>query len=229
MSTFRGDHGFVNANPSKIPGDGDPEAQAILKLARREGVTTDLVGCLVKRDYIALGRYGIRQATLALREESATRLRDALLATAIAGTARETDPRDVMVGLAIFYFVAQQIGLTPARLFAEVASLLPDGPMPGLLREFGIRRDVTLQAFAWRLVQTPDGPAGLRVHAVARRGPHRNEIRPRRGLQPPFADMLAPLDDPDPLLPGGSAGRLTQLGAGAEGLVAVSSPSGRRR
>jgi hypothetical protein len=153
-----GDHGLVNANLSKIPGDGDPEAKAILKLARREGVTTDLLGCLVKRDCIALGRYGIRQATLALREESATRLRDALLATAIAGTSPETDPRDVMVGLAIFYFVAQQIGLTPAQLFGEVASLLPDGPMPGLLREFSIRRDITLQAFAWRLVQTPDGP-----------------------------------------------------------------------
>ncbi len=63
-----------------------------------------------------------------------------------------------MVGLAVFYFVAQQVGLTPSDLFDEIASCLPDGWVPDLLREFAARQDITLKAFAWQLVQTPDGP-----------------------------------------------------------------------
>ena len=38
-----------------------------------------------------------------------------------------------MVGLALHY-VARQIGLVLAELFDEIASCLPDGPMPDLLR-----------------------------------------------------------------------------------------------
>lgn len=63
-----------------------------------------------------------------------------------------------MVGLALHYYVAQQIGLVPAELFNQIASLLPDGPMPALLRQFGTRDDITLEVFAWQLVETPDGP-----------------------------------------------------------------------
>lgn len=147
----------MKSNSAGIPADDEAEAKAILKLARN-GLTTDLLGCMVDRDFGALARYGTRQATMALREGSVTRLRYALLAAAIADIGRVSDPRDVMVELAVHYFVAQQAGADPSVLFGEVASLLPDGWMPNLLREFGGRQDITLKAFGWRLVQTPDGP-----------------------------------------------------------------------
>jgi hypothetical protein len=144
-------------NVAKIPPDGDAGAEEILALARG-GVTDDLLGCLVDRDFIALYRYRSRQATTALREGSAARLRDALLAEAICAVGRDTDEREVMVGLALHYYVAQRVGLVPAELFDEIASRLPGGPMPDLLRWFATRDDITLEAFAWQLVETPDGP-----------------------------------------------------------------------
>jgi hypothetical protein len=144
-------------NLAKIPDDGDADAKAIIELARG-GVTADLLGYLVNRDFTALGRYAARQPTIALRERSVVRLRDGLLAAAICAAGRDSDPRDVMVGLAVYYFVAQQIGQVPSGLFDEIASRLPDGRVPDLLREFGARQDITLPAFAWQLVETPDGP-----------------------------------------------------------------------
>lgn len=147
----------MKPNLAKIPADGDADAEAILKLARG-GVTADLLGCLVDRDFTALGRYAARQPTIGLREGSAARLRDGLLSEAIYAVGRDSDPREVMVGLAVYYFVAQQIGQVPSDLFDEIASRLPDGCVPDLLREFGARQDITLQAFAWQLVETPDGP-----------------------------------------------------------------------
>jgi hypothetical protein len=77
---------------------------------------------------------------------------------AIGQVVRDGDDRDVMVGLAIYYFVAQQRGQSPAGLFGDIAALLPDGWVPDLLREFGAREDITFRAFGWLLVQTPDGP-----------------------------------------------------------------------
>ena len=60
-----------------------------------------------------------------------------------------------MVGLAVGYFVAQQLGLVPAELFDDVASALPGGWVCDLLRGFGARTDITLKAFGWLLVETP--------------------------------------------------------------------------
>jgi hypothetical protein len=102
-----GDHGFVERKPNlaKIPPDGGAGAEEILGLARG-GVTDDLLGCLVDRDFTALYRSRSRQATMALREGSAARLRDALLAEAICAVARCTDEREVMVGLASVFAVA---------------------------------------------------------------------------------------------------------------------------
>ena len=71
---------------------------------------------------------------------------------------RDTDEREVMVILALYYYVTRQISLIPAELFDQIASCLPDGPLPALLRSFGTRDDITLEAFAWQLVETPDGP-----------------------------------------------------------------------
>jgi hypothetical protein len=69
-----------------------------------------------------------------------------------------SDDRDVMVSLAVYHFVARQLGQSPAELFGDVAARLPDGWVPDLLREFGARQDITLDAFGWLLIQTPDGP-----------------------------------------------------------------------
>lgn len=157
-----GDHGCVEPILARIPADGDADAEAVLELAR-DGVTADLLGCLNDGDVTALNRYGARHAVMALRRGSATLLRDALLAYAICQVVRARDDRDVMVGLAVFYFVAQQIGQVSSDLFDEIASCLPDGWVPDLLREFGARQDITLKAFAWQLVQTPDGPDFLRT------------------------------------------------------------------
>jgi hypothetical protein len=142
---------------AKIPPDGDAGAEEIIRQARG-GVTDDLLGCLVSRDFIALYRYCARQSTMALREGSAERLRCALLAEVICAASRDADDREVMVGLALHYYVAEQIGLVPADLFDEIASYLPDGPWPALVRWFGTRDDIILEAFAWQLVETPDGP-----------------------------------------------------------------------
>jgi hypothetical protein len=142
---------------ARIPADKDADAEAILELVRGR-VSADLLDCMNDGDAIALGRYGARHTTVALRRGSAALLRDALLATAICQVIRNDDPRDVMVGLAVDYFVAQQLGLVPAELFDDVASSLPDGGVPDLLREFGARTDITLRAFGWLLVETPDGP-----------------------------------------------------------------------
>ena len=147
----------MKPNLARIPAAGDADARAILGLVR-DGVTVDLLDCMNDRDAKALGRYGARTTTVALRRGSAGLLREALLATAISQAIRASDDRDVMVGLATDYFVARQLGLVPAELFDDVASALPDGWMPDLLREFGARTDITLEAFGWLLVETADGP-----------------------------------------------------------------------
>jgi hypothetical protein len=152
-----GDDGGVKPNLERIPADGDADARAILDLVR-DGVSVDLLGSMVDRDAVALGRYGARSVTVALRRGSAALLRDALLATAIAGAVRTGDDRDLMVGLALDYFVAQQLGLVPAELFDDVASSLPGGGVADLLRAFGVRADITLEAFGWLPVESADGP-----------------------------------------------------------------------
>jgi hypothetical protein len=153
----RGDDGCVEPNLARIPADKDADAKAILDLAC-DGVTADLLGCMTDSDARALGRYGARFVTVALRRRSAALLREALLATAIAEAVHASDDRDVMVGLATDHFTAGQLGLVPAELFDDVASCLPDGWVPDLLRKFGARTDITLKAFGWLLVETPDGP-----------------------------------------------------------------------
>jgi hypothetical protein len=148
----------VQPNLARIPGDGDARAKAILQRAQAT-VTGQLLDSLNDRDYLALGRYGARQPTLALRQGSAALLHEALLATAIGELGHpDPDVRDVMVGLAVHHLVAQQIGQDPAVLFGDVAARLPDGPVADLLRQFGARQDITPKAFRWQVVQTVHGP-----------------------------------------------------------------------
>ena len=97
----------MEPNLARIPAAADADAVTILGLAR-DGVTADLLGCMVDRDAVALGRYGARNVTVALRRGSGALLREALLATAIARAVQAADDRDVMVGLALDHFVAGQ-------------------------------------------------------------------------------------------------------------------------
>jgi len=148
----------MSPNPPKASPGRETGAEEILELARG-AVTVDLLGCLVDNDRIALTRYGWCQMTAALRQRSVPLLRDALLAVAIGeAISAYSDERDVMVHLAVYHFVAGQLGQSPAELFDDVASRLPRGWVPDLLREFGNRQDITLDAFGWILNQTPDGP-----------------------------------------------------------------------
>jgi hypothetical protein len=147
----------VNPNLARIPAGGDRRATAIL-LKAQNTISQQLVESLDKHDRLALGRYGMRQATVALRQRSVRRLRDALLATALAQLGRQSDARDDMVGLAVHHIVAQQIGADPRAVFEAIAGRLPDGPVSDLLRVFGARQEVTPEAFGWQLVQTSNGP-----------------------------------------------------------------------
>lgn len=147
----------VQPNLSRIPGDGDGRAEAIL--LRVQGMTGQhLLNSLDERDALVLGRYGARQPTIAFRDRSAERLRNTLLASALGRILQHDDARDMMVDLALHYVVAQRIGVAPRALFTEIAVRLPAGPDRDLLQTFGERRDVTLEAFGWQLVETPDGP-----------------------------------------------------------------------
>jgi hypothetical protein len=114
-----------------------------------------LVSALTDRQRTIIGRYGMRAATLALRERSIPRLRSGLIALVLSGSAA-SDARDFMVAAAVHHHVALQLGQDPAELFDEAATYA--GPAGELLQAFGRRQDVTLKAFAWREVATEHGP-----------------------------------------------------------------------
>ncbi|AVT39256.1 hypothetical protein [Plantactinospora sp. BB1] len=147
----------MKPNLARIPGDRDAVAQAVLARAPRP-VDPGFLASLDPSTALALGRYGVRLATIALRERSVALLRRSLLATGLGRCLRDDDDRDVMVGLALPWVVAQQLGASPATEFAAVADDLPDGHVAGLLRRFGARQDITLAAFGWEVVTTADGP-----------------------------------------------------------------------
>jgi hypothetical protein len=147
----------VAPNLKRIPADGDARARSILDRAPDKLDAGFLEG-LTRKELVDLGRYGVRLISMALRWRSLDALHDALLATAIAASGYNTDDRDLMVGLALPYVVAAQLGTQPRNVFDETATRLPVGPVSDLLRTFGAREDVTLAAFGWRMIETADGP-----------------------------------------------------------------------
>lgn len=149
--------GVMKPNLDRIPGEGDMRARAILRHLPRL-VTSSFIESLDTQAGSILGQYGARQPTIALRTGSADHLRDALMATALAAVLHDDDPRDTMIGLAIHFHVAQMLGLAPSTLFNDAADRIPAGDVATLLRRFGARDDVTLEAFGWHTVETPDGP-----------------------------------------------------------------------
>ena len=107
---------------------------------------------------VDLARFGIRQTTVALRRGSAEVLTDALWASALGAAANMGESRDLLVGLALPYVVAREVGVDPAGLFAAIAERIPGSSVAPTLVEFGSRRDVGLASFGWIRVETPDGP-----------------------------------------------------------------------
>ena len=98
---------------------------------------------------------GLHPATTALRSRSRGAL---IVGIAIAIGNDSSDPRDVMVQLAPLYDCAVRLGFGPEEVFNAGADLAR-GAHADLVREFGRREDVTLDAFGWRIVDLPDGPA----------------------------------------------------------------------
>jgi hypothetical protein len=115
-----------------------------------------LAGILTTRQRDVIGRYGRRAATLALRERSAARLRSGLLAEVLTGIIA-LDPRDFMIGAALYHHGATSLGVDPAAVFDAVAAVA-DPSDAAVVRDFGRRGDVTLAAFGWREVATGNGP-----------------------------------------------------------------------
>ena len=65
-----------------------------------------------------------------------------------------------MVGLALFHDCARRLGADPVSFFDGVAGNF-SSELAELMWEFARRGDITLEAFAWRLEQAPDGPRYL--------------------------------------------------------------------
>ncbi|MFI0367503.1 hypothetical protein ACH35V_06460 [Actinomadura sp. 1N219] len=147
----------MQPNLIRIPGDGDAHAAEILKRAPAH-IDAHFIDALQESDVTSLARYGMRSATFALRSGSVERLRDGLLAHGMAECRRGRDWRDSLVSWAIHFFVAEALGYGAQALFQEVADRLPPGEWPDLLRRFGTRKDVTLRAFGWRLVDADTAP-----------------------------------------------------------------------
>jgi hypothetical protein len=143
-------------NLRRIPGDGDRVAESIL-LRMPTPVDARFIESLTAADRLALGRYGARMASVALRRRSPELLGTALLASGSSARPRD-DARDLIAGVCLHFVVAERLAMRPADLFAEVADRLPEGPVSDAIRQFGVRRDVTLKAFGWQLVDTDDGP-----------------------------------------------------------------------
>jgi hypothetical protein len=107
-------------------------------------------------DRRVLGRYALRAPMLALRSRNVDHLRTGLLAHVLLRQ-RVPDWRDDLVAYAPYYHTARALGLAPQSLFDEAAAYaVPE--LAGVMRTFGRRADVTLPAFGWRRIETPDGP-----------------------------------------------------------------------
>jgi hypothetical protein len=68
------------------------------------------------------------------------------------------DPRDEMLDLAALVDCARRLGTDPAELFEPVVAAAPVW-LAELFRTFVRRTDITLTAFGWSIVDTPEGPA----------------------------------------------------------------------
>jgi hypothetical protein len=103
-----------------------------------------------------LGRFMLRAPMLTLRGRDAAMLRAGLLIRSLLEQ-RVRDWRDDLVELAPYYCAAQELGIGRAELFDEAASYaVPE--LAHVMSTFARRTDVTLAAFGWRRIETPEGP-----------------------------------------------------------------------
>ena len=100
-----------------------------------------------------------RESSAALRERSLDRLQRGF-GRYVEAEARALgwDPRDAMIDMTPFIDCARRLGFDPMVLLGPIAAT-----GPAWFREtfdaFVRRADVTLEAFGWSVVDTPEGPA----------------------------------------------------------------------
>ena len=100
-----------------------------------------------------------REATAALREASVERLQLGFQRLVAAVTAEgDGDRRDWQISLTPFVDCARRLGADPSAALWPTASTGPD-EFRETFDVFVRRTDVTLAAFGWSIVETPEGPA----------------------------------------------------------------------
>jgi hypothetical protein len=100
-----------------------------------------------------------REASAALRDGSLERLQQGFSRLVDAeSTSHGWDQRDTMINMTPFVDCARRLGHDPAMVLAPAAANGAEWfreTFDGFVR----RSDVTLAAFGWSIVETPDGPA----------------------------------------------------------------------
>jgi hypothetical protein len=100
-----------------------------------------------------------RESTAALREGSLDRLRLGFgRVVGAAATERGWDQRDAMISLMPFVDCATRLGHDPAEALRPAVAAAPDWYRE-MFDSFVGRSDLTLAAFGWSVVETPEGPA----------------------------------------------------------------------
>jgi hypothetical protein len=111
---------------------------------------------LEEHDRRLLGRYALRAPVLALHTRDRRPLVDGLrIYTLLPRVSR--DVRDDMVAWAPYHYTARQLSVDPVKLFAAGAAWVA-GDLAADMQTFARRTDISLGAFGWRLVDTPNGP-----------------------------------------------------------------------
>jgi hypothetical protein len=99
-----------------------------------------------------------RESTAALRARSRDRLETGFRRLVDAEAhAKGWDPRDTMISLTPFLDCARRLGLDAVDVLGPIAASGPDW-FADTFAAFARRTDVTLDAFGWSLVDTPEGP-----------------------------------------------------------------------
>jgi hypothetical protein len=110
-----------------------------------------------KRSLFAI--FGLRAATLSIRQLNPEWLRLGLMGYAIAHVGDQSGHNPgggLDTALAVFYHCARMLENETEKLFDEAAGYASN-EMAERIRAFGHREDVTLKKFGWREIRTPEG------------------------------------------------------------------------
>jgi len=163
--------------PSEV--DGHFAAVVAAFVDSDERFRTSLGQSLTRVQSELLMAFAIRMASLAVREDAATRLRVGLLATALASRVPDPDWRDFALQLPPIEDAASRLGESTRSAFAEAARLAPQwmagmllwaAPLPsGLLR--GLKRiKLHLPGATWKVIQEAAGPRYVPVRTYTEDG-----------------------------------------------------------